>query len=303
MSSEQLSKGFPSQATIARAEFNLAIASLMKVLHDMKEDGVAEVGMMTDHGHRAGQDHFVVLFVWAGKDENGEMTLKSFCPSIDKAGHSTEAAAKGVQSVVQRFLGDEVAVFTILGDAGGGGAVQHLHPKLIEMEVMAESSKLANCSLHGMQKAVENASKNTMGDQGMGNRCPAQLVNVFSSLMAKLREEGGPSCVDTVWVIVQNELQSNSDWEEDAKRCHLQAWQKLRGKIDSFDETSDDDVNSLTKFMTEAPRDVQEPVWTRWQTMIKTTKILLDNWMSVYFLAVAVKGQSRRSKSSYWPPV
>ena len=158
----QLSKGCPSQRTIARAEFNLAGDALIKVLWEMKKDGVKRVGMMTDHGHRAGQDHFVVIFVWVGKDEHGNPTVKTFCPSIDKAGHTTEAAAKGVEAIVKRFLGENVEVvevFTILGDAGGGGAVHYIHPKLVDMEVMDKQSKMANCSLHGMQNSLKAVAK------------------------------------------------------------------------------------------------------------------------------------------------
>ena len=59
------------------------------------------------------------------------------------------------------------------------------------MKIMDKDSKETNCSLHGMQKAVENASKNTMGDQGMGCRTPFQMLYVFSLLMKKIQIEGG----------------------------------------------------------------------------------------------------------------
>ena len=42
-----------------------------------------------------------------------------------------------------------------------------LYKNICEMKIMVDESKDANCSLHDMQKAIENALKNTMGDQGI----------------------------------------------------------------------------------------------------------------------------------------
>ena len=44
----------------------------------------------------------------------------------------------------------------ITKDSGGGGVAQHLHPKLVELEVMNENIKKANCQLHALQKSIEN---------------------------------------------------------------------------------------------------------------------------------------------------
>ena len=184
----------------------------MKVLQDIKDDGATKIGIVTDHGHRGGQDHFVILLCWSGRKKNGARTLKFFCPSIDRCGHTAQQAAEGVKKVTQRFLGSntEIEVSSICGDSGGGGAVQNLHPKLIELTIMAEDSKQANCSLHGMNKSIENSSKNTMGDQGMGCRSPFQLEYVFAALMDWIREEGGIQLINTLWALIQNEMVNNS---------------------------------------------------------------------------------------------
>ena len=98
--------------------------------------------------------------VWPATGDSGERTFKFFCPSIDHARHKTVEAANAVKSIAERFLGDNVDVFFIMGDSVGGGAVQPLHKKLKDMSVMPEESRMANCSLHGMQKAIQNASIN-----------------------------------------------------------------------------------------------------------------------------------------------
>ena len=99
---DQLAHGCPSTTTIARAELNLAVDTLMVKIQEIRDDGTTVVGIITDHGNRAGQDHFVVVVVWAGLDENGNKTIKFFCPSIDSAGHTAKHAAEGVKNVMQR---------------------------------------------------------------------------------------------------------------------------------------------------------------------------------------------------------
>ena len=84
-------------------------------------------------------------------------------------------------------------------------------------------------------------------------------------------------------------MENNPDWEAEEKKKYLQAWKKIRSKIDGFDLLSENDVNELTQNLTLAPRDVQEPVWTRWQLMIATNTIMLDNWMISLFLVIGTK--------------
>ena len=51
-----LAKACPSQTSIFDAELRLSVDVIIKVLHEMKNDGVKYISIMTDHGHRAGQD-------------------------------------------------------------------------------------------------------------------------------------------------------------------------------------------------------------------------------------------------------
>ena len=208
---EQLGKGVPSPRTIARYEMHLAVDCIIVTLQEIKDDGSTQVGMMTDHGHRAGQDHFVTVLVWSGRDSNGSRTLKFFCPSIDLAGHTAQEAADGVKNVWGRFLGGgEIKLQALMGDRGGGGAVQHTYPKLVEMKIMTEDGKEGPCTLHGNQKALENASKKTMGDQGLGIRSTFQMLYVFSALTGKIRSLGGVGLFDTLWGVVMEELKTNT---------------------------------------------------------------------------------------------
>ena len=93
---ERFAKGCPGQSTIAHAEFKLAADTLVKVLREIADDEAPSVGILLDHGHRWYQDHFVVLFMWAGM-RNGRRSFKCFCASIDRAGHKTKEAANAIK--------------------------------------------------------------------------------------------------------------------------------------------------------------------------------------------------------------
>ena len=54
---------------------NLAVECILVSLQEIKDDGATQVGMITDHGHRDGQDHFVIVIVWSGRDSNSSRTL------------------------------------------------------------------------------------------------------------------------------------------------------------------------------------------------------------------------------------
>ena len=84
-----------------------------------------------------------------------------------------------------------------------------------------------------MQKAIENVPKNTMGDQGMGCRTPFQMLYVFSLLMKKIRGGGGIKMLDTLWSIVQHEIQENMKWQVEAESNFKQAWEEFLEKVGS----------------------------------------------------------------------
>jgi len=63
ITSSELANSCPKPSLIAKLEVDLAADVLAKVLHEIKCGGVKEVAIITDHGHRGGQDHFVIVLV------------------------------------------------------------------------------------------------------------------------------------------------------------------------------------------------------------------------------------------------
>ena len=281
----------PSARSLARWELLLATDCMAMAVEEMKSDmeasGMKYCGIISDHGQRGKQDHFVVIVVWAGLDDDGNKTLKFFCPSIDSAGHSTAEAANGVKTVLDRLLhGTDIEAHVITGDAGGGGAVQHLYKKLVDMGIMDKNCKEANCSLHGLQKALENASKKTMGDQGMGCRSPFQMLYLFASLMGYLKEDRGLQHLDKMWSKVSEQLQNNEEWTSIGQEMMMQAWTEFINTVEAvqLEDGDEDALSNLEKRLSKAPREIQDPVWTRWASVSQSkSSIILYEHMIFWY--------------------
>jgi hypothetical protein len=56
-------------------------------------------------------------------------------------------------------MDEDIQVVAAMSDSGGGSSIQNIHHELVHLRVMGEESKAANCSLHGLQKSLENAAK------------------------------------------------------------------------------------------------------------------------------------------------
>ena len=55
--------------------------------------------------------------------------------------------------------------------------------------------------------------------------------------------------LDTLWAIVQAELQDNPNWMDKADKKILQAWKAFTGKVNTFDLSGSDEIDTLTKFL------------------------------------------------------
>ena len=82
----------------------------------------------------------------------------------------------------------EVAISFVTGDAGGGAAVQRLHPELVKLGVMNEDSKRLVCDMHNFFKPLEVACVDTWGKQGIGHRTPFQMIWLFVKLLKTVRK-------------------------------------------------------------------------------------------------------------------
>jgi hypothetical protein len=187
ITNKMVAYALPSRATLATSEHRLAADCVIVSRQKIKNDGAKKIRIMSDHGHRSGQDHLVKIALWSGYDSRTRSkTIKRRTINIDSGSHTAKGCANTIKKSINVYLGgisDDIKVYSATGDAGGGGATQHIHPKLIANGTMASDSKRANCALHGMNKAIERAGKDVFRKQGLGHYIPFQLLYVFSTLM------------------------------------------------------------------------------------------------------------------------
>ena len=262
---KQLASGIMSRKAIANGELNFATKSLVKVLYEIKHiDGAKYVTLIVDHGHRAGQDHYVILLVWAGWDREGRRAYKTFNPSIDSTGHKAKEAVDGIKLVVERFLGTdgEVKVIGVTSDTGGGAGIQNMEKRLRELKVLVDHGNVANCVCHGESKGLEIAHILTMGKQGMGKRSPSQLLYSFSALIKGLKGLGKIMIVDELWVEMKAMIEDHAGWQEHAAEFHALPWEDFLAV-----EFGEEEREVVDRCFDMSPRGMQEPVWTRWQSV------------------------------------
>jgi hypothetical protein len=119
---------------------------------------------------------------------------------------------------MEHTLGSDVEVFCATADSGGGGSIDNTYPLLQSLKVMAMDSKETNCAIHCLHKALENLSKLTMGDQGLGTRSPFQMLWVCAKMMSEIHERGGIQLIDRQWEATNRELIENDEWKQHTKK-------------------------------------------------------------------------------------
>lgn len=170
---------------------------------------------------------------------------------------------------MERFLGNgtQVKATSITGDSGGGGKVQLLGPAVKELKVMPADGKIANCGLHAGQKMIENPTKETLGDVGNGKVTPSQLLYSTTRLWSTIRKQGGMKLLDEIWNVVKKTMIENEEWKKLGEKAMKIAWLEVMDEAAKFDEYSEEEFAAMSDFVFKAPRGLQEPTWSRWQSV------------------------------------
>lgn len=293
-----IAKGCPGRKTIANHEANLAADCMVVVMQEIIDDGAEHFCLITDHGKRSGLEHFVKLLVWCGwKDEKKEeKMLKFHCLDVDTSAHDAEGCAKAVKKSLEEFSGlNGFTITAITGDAGGGGAVQNLLPALVRIGAVNSGAVKINCLMHALNKCLELAGQETFGEQGINQRTPFQLLFVFNQLWKAIKEEGGggsggKAYLDEIYSIVTNNILNDGEWQQEANTNFKQAFKDFKEALATLEDLDDDEgIDDLVEFMTRTPSNIQDPVFSRWRTVMSCTRVVLKYWTQIYFMAVAIK--------------
>jgi hypothetical protein len=105
-------------------------------------------------------------------------------------------------------------------------------------------------------------------------------VGLIAKMMSTIRDKGGVKLIDRLWGIVNKRLKTNQEWRKFAESGMQQAWVEFVTKVESaeaMDKTGA--FKELNDFLTSSPRNIQEPVWTRWASV--------SGWFAFCFCALS----------------
>ena len=298
---EEVSNVVPSGDTLKNWEINLATDCLFGLCWELKEANVTQLGITTDHGHRKGQDHLVKLLSFPSITSTEDLTIEFMCLNVDSAGHKTEEAASAISDdvsalleILRTFVGEDVKLSVITGDAGGGAAVQLLHPELQKKGTMDEWSKKLSCDLHNLNKALEVACTRTWGQQGIGHLTPFQMIWLFVRILKHFRKElNDRSSLDEAWGTTIQYLRDDHKWQDIAcKKCNM-AFTDFMDRLEALENGDDDALAAALNMSSKAPANLQDPVMTRWGTILAAVRFFADNWVVIYFFAMTLANSEK----------
>ena len=86
-----IANGCPSRRTV-RNGARLAADCMILVLQEIIDDEAKHFALITDHGKRAGLEHFVKILVWVGWEDEGKTkkTIKFHCLDVDTSVHGAD---------------------------------------------------------------------------------------------------------------------------------------------------------------------------------------------------------------------
>jgi len=265
----QLGKVVPSRKTLARQEKNLAVDCLIHAVQEMKEDDVKYLFLIVDHGKRNGIEHFVKLVRWGGFDKDGNRVIKQLCLDMDMSGHTAQSAAEAIKQSMKKLekAGMNIDLVRIIpsgatGDAGGGAAVQHIFPLMIEEKVLGPFATIVNCQMHGHNNCLSSSLIAAYGDTGINHNNVVQAAYVYVKMMKKLKEDVGNDGLKEIHEEIVKKLKTDKAWKDEAM------WQNK----DNFEATitslmtaiEDGDEEKLQEAMSAHYKNVTDPVFSRW---------------------------------------
>ena len=122
---------------------------------------------------------------------------------------------------------------------------------------------------------------------------------LFPNILKKIIKDDGRDVLNDMWARAMDKLLNDDEWQRYANKNCKQAHQDLLDKLAEMEECSSEDLDKITKMLAEAPYNVQDPILSRWGTVLATVKVFVDNWAAIYFFAVAVK-QDATPNSHLW---
>lgn len=321
ISNQDIAQGLPSRSTLANCEGKIAALSLLKVSRELIVNKVDHVAAQADHGNRSGCDHYPKTLHFA-KKVNGQWRMQRPTLDVDSSGHTAEACATAWEISLSRLPGlnfiqnntpaapvdddtettsqtmveqprkRKIDMVGLTGDRGGGASIQNMFPAMKRRRIMSQTSIATSCTLHGKSKPLENAWTSAMGRQGIGCRSPSQMMYVFSLFQKAVKQEVKLKGLQQFVGELINKLLSDAGMQTEANKNFKQAYDNFMIKLDAMTadlDVSEEELQNTFDGIYELPTNMQDPVFSRWMTIMKAVPVFIENWTKIYFLAASVK--------------
>jgi len=193
--------------------------------------------------------------------------------------------------------------------------LQNIHPLMVQNGAMTSDSVTGNCLLHGGNKSFEWARVRIFGGQGIGfitlckcctfggnwwrEQSPKttgrySLDEMYKSVVEKLRSEGvvlrnGRKVSKTSKPLYHSVANAHKNWSSNQA-----AW--LEGE-EGKEKAANKARKELSQMTEQCPKNILDPVSSRWQTTESNAKSLVKHLPSAYFFCVAII-QSKTSKAT-----
>ena len=166
---------------------------------------------------------------------------------------------------------------------------------------MDEAGKMLACDMHNFVKPLEVACVDCWGRQGIGHRSPFQMIYLFVKIIKTVRKEYTRPGLERMWNAVIEKMRTDPLWKAIAESQFPGPFDDFNKKVDMEEEDEENEEGDDTDEASpkDATANLQDPVFTRWGTVLAGVSVFANNWPVIYFFCVTVK-DDKKSSSYLW---
>ncbi len=91
------------------------------------------------------------------------------------------------------------------------------------------------------------------------------------------------------------QLRNELKWQKTAhEKCDL-AFKDFMNKLEALEEGDSDALTTAVEISSKAPANLQDPVMTRWGTLLSAVAFFADNWVVIYFFALTIVNSEKEN--------
>ena len=115
------------------------------------------------------------------------------------------------------------------------------------------------------------------------------MVYLFVKILKIVRKDfGGRDGLNKAWERIITTLRDNAKWQTIALDKCKHAFDDFMDKLEELEDGDEDEIYEAIKLATEAPANVKDPTFSRWETVLPALLLFADQWVVIYFFVTTV---------------